>query len=990
MSLQSTYLPRLNPPALFLWEQPGNLTPGRTSPLTYGRGELALLPQATRDQLKLTVQQLELPGSGVTSLTGFLLPMPDGIAGLIAREEWHAGPVPLHPSLSFQVWSLASRFLLELLARQRIVPTVGEDGVSRWRVILTAPEDRKRAEMLARALPPVAYVGSGLGTAAIALNTFLDLTADGLARLPRQPTLPPLRLKASWEEPLMKALVGPFPRVRLQPFALSNLARVMSTWAQPVLGRAGEESWVVCLKLAPPANETLPWRLEYLLQAVDDNKVTVPLGDVWANKAQNGDRRLPSRDAILTRLGEVSGLVPPVAASLAEPNPEGAELTDAEAWKFLTETAEVLAGSAVAVMVPRELVRAGRQRLRARLVVGGKPGGPAPAGTGAFRLDELVEFSYQVALGDEVLSAEQFREVVNMKRPLVRWRDQWIALDPKDQEALETLFNKRQTGTVTGIEALRLALAGRSGRGHHAVEVVAAGELERFLDRLRSTEVDRDPPAPASFRGVLRPYQARGMAWMGLLTDLGLGALLADDMGLGKTIELIAWLLARAERLNGPVLLVCPTSVLGNWEREVQRFAPSLKVVRHHGPQRARGEDAFKGLKTGNVLLTTYALVRRDIEMLRGIPFAAMVLDEAHALKNPRSQQALAVQKIHASHRIALTGTPIENRLTDLWSIMEVLNPGLLGTFASFQHDLALPVERYSDEEAAAELKRLTAPFVLRRVKSDPAVLSDLPEKNEMRVHCALSSEQASLYQAVLDEHLTDIAGATGIARRGRVLALITKLKQVLNHPAHFLRQTGPLPGRSGKLERLEEMLQEVVAADDRALVFTQYREMGDLLQSRISEIIGEPVPFLHGGVPAAERDKMVQRFQEDKEGPHVFVLSLRAGGTGLNLMRANHVFHFDRWWNPAVEDQATDRAFRIGQKRSVQVHKMVTLGTLEEKIDTLLEAKRRLASNIVGTGETWITELDDDELSKLLALSDTVVEEAPDQRDDFDELEDA
>ena len=976
MSLQTTYLPRTSPPALFLWEPPGSTSPGRTSPLTYGRGELALLPQATRDLLKLTVQQLELPETGTTTITGFLLPMPEGIAGLIAREEWHAGPVPLHPSLSFQCWSLAARFLLELLARQRIVPTVADDGVSRWRVILTAPEDRRRAEALARALPPVAYAGTGL-TPAAALMLFLDLTGDAIARLPRQPTLPALRLRTNWEEHLFKALVGPFPRVRMQPFALANLSRQMGVWAQGVLGREGEESWVVCLKLVPPPTDGQPWRLEYLLQSVEDTRQTVPLTEVWSGAAASGGRRLPGRDVILTRLSEVSGLVPAVAASLAEPNPGGADLTDTEAWKFLTETSEVLAGSAVSVMVPRELVRAGRQRLHARLVLGrgGSGGGSAEPGTGTFRLDQLVEFSYQVALGDEVLSAEQFREVAALKRPLVRWRDQWIALDPREQATLEELLSRRSDGTVTGIEALRLALAGKSGRGHSAVEVMAVGALAAFMDRLRSTEVDRDPPAPATFRGHLRPYQARGMAWMGLLTDLGLGALLADDMGLGKTIELIAWLLTRREKLDRPVLLVCPTSVLGNWQREIERFAPTLKVVRHHGPLRAKSAGAL-GVGSGDVLLTTYALVRRDIEMLDGMEFSALILDEAHALKNPRSQQALAVQRILAPARIALTGTPIENRLTDLWSIMQVLNPGLLGSYSVFQHDLALPVERYADEEAAAELKRLTAPFVLRRVKSDPMVLSDLPEKNEMRVHCPLTAEQAALYQAVLDEHLAEITGSTGMERRGRVLALITRLKQVLNHPAHYLRQKTPLTGRSGKLERLEEMIAEVVAAEDRALVFTQYREMGELLAARIAEVIGEPVPFLHGGVPATGRDAMVQKFQEDPEGPHVFVLSLRAGGTGLNLMRANHVFHFDRWWNPAVEDQATDRAFRIGQKRSVQVHKMVTLGTLEEKIDRLLETKRKLASSIVGTGETWITELDDDELGKLLALSDTVVED--------------
>jgi SNF2 family DNA or RNA helicase len=480
-------------------------------------------------------------------------------------------------------------------------------------------------------------------------------------------------------------------------------------------------------------------------------------------------------------------------------------------------------------------------------------------------------------------------------------------------------------------------------------------------------------------QGTLRPYQQRGLGWLASMAELGLGACLADDMGLGKTVQLIALLLHRqqASQLCGPVLLVCPTSVVGNWERELRRFSPSLSLVRHYGTTRARHATTFESLPAASVVLTTYGLLRRDAQLLAAVRWSIAALDEAQNIKTAVSRTAQAARSLRSEFRVALTGTPVENRLTELWSIFEFLNPRLLGSQAAFRRDYAIPIERHGHLEMAERLKQIVQPFVLRRLKSDRSVIQDLPHKQEMRVVCSLTREQASLYQAALDEAMRRIREASGIERRGQVLALITALKQICNHPAQYLHESGPLAGRSGKLQRCCQMLEELISTGDRALVFTQYREMGQRLVTELRRVLGCEVPFLHGGVSRAARDAMVSRFQDDPLAPPVFVLSVKAGGTGLNLTAASHVIHYDRWWNPAVEDQATDRAFRIGQRRNVQVHTLLCAGTIEEKVDQLLEQKRTLAAQVIGAGERWITELADAELQELFSLAaDAVIAE--------------
>jgi SNF2 family DNA or RNA helicase len=504
------------------------------------------------------------------------------------------------------------------------------------------------------------------------------------------------------------------------------------------------------------------------------------------------------------------------------------------------------------------------------------------------------------------------------------------------------------------------------------VSFEASGALQELITNLTNNQAIAPIDPPAGFQGQLRPYQARGVGWLAFLERWGLGACLADDMGLGKTVELIAFLLHLKEEgvLEQPTLLVCPTSVLGNWEREVKKFGPSLKILVHHGDKRAKGKEFNQAIKGKDLVITSYALAFRDAKTLEAIAWQGVVLDEAQNIKNPEAKQSQAIRKFPASFRISLTGTPVENRLSELWSILDFLNPGYLGTRQFFQRRFAMPIEKYGDRDSLQTLRSLVQPFILRRLKTDREIIQDLPEKQEMNVFCGLSTEQATLYQKIVDESLAEIESAEGIQRRGMILTLLLRLKQLCNHPAQFLKEKAlGNSHRSGKLQRLEEMLEEAISEGDRALIFTQFAEWGKLLQPYLEKHLGWQTLFLYGGTRKQQREEMIDRFQNDPQGPRIFILSLKAGGTGLNLTRANHVFHFDRWWNPAVENQATDRVFRIGQTRNVQVHKFVCTGTLEEKINDTLESKKQLAEQTVDAGEQWLTELDTEQLRSLLLL---------------------
>jgi SNF2 family DNA or RNA helicase len=731
-----------------------------------------------------------------------------------------------------------------------------------------------------------------------------------------------------------------------------------------------------------PPDET--WHVEFTLQSAEDPSLMLPAADVWAGTggwAPGGIAR-PDEELLLG-LGSAARLFGELEDALRDPAPAGIALDTAGAFRFLKETGPLLAGAGFGVLLP-DWARKARLGLK---LTSRSPGttssasASAPNGSG-FGLNDLVEFRYDLAVGDTTLDAEELAELAQLKIPLVRVRGQWVELDEGNLRAALKFMERGHEGVMRAGDVLVAGL-----RGPEEDLEVTAVAADGWLGDLLSGAGDRSltpVSAPSSFRGDLRPYQERGLAWLSFLSDLGLGGILADDMGLGKSVQTLALLdheraaqgVPGAPPRTGPTLLVCPMSLVGNWQREAERFTPDLAVHVHHGSDRLSGADLHDALTGADLVITTYALAARDREALAATAWQRVVCDEAQNIKNAGTRQARAVRGLPARSRLALTGTPVENHLGELWSIMEFTSPGLLGPAEKFRESFAVPVQRHGDEEAADRLKRLTGPFILRRVKTDRSIISDLPDKIEMKIWCTLTPEQASLYQATVTDMLARIdAAEADIERRGLVLATMAKLKQVCNHPAHLLGDGSRLPGRSGKLARLEEICEEIVAAGDKALCFTQYAEFGRVLQPYLAARLGCPVLYLHGGTAKNARDALVAEFQNAAE-PAVFLLSLKAGGTGLNLTAASHVIHFDRWWNPAVEDQATDRAFRIGQRKDVQVRKFVCVGTLEERIDAMIEEKKALAERIVGTGEGWLTELSTADLGQILALSPEAVAE--------------
>jgi superfamily II DNA or RNA helicase len=786
----------------------------------------------------------------------------------------------------------------------------------------------------------------------------------------------------AWQQRWRDALEGSERSFETQNFAERSLVEELERWSEPAVG--ARDRLRACFRLELPRADHDPFVLRFLLQSPDDPSLLVPASDVWKTKGPRLERlgrafRDP-QESLLEALGRAARLFGPIERALTHAKPETLELDPATAWTFLGEGAAALANAGFGVIVPAELTAAGQRRLRLRMRVGStsKVAG-AVAGVAGLGMDELLAVDWEAVFGDDALTLRELATLAKQKAPLVRHRGAWVAIDPHELVAIQKRLAEGPS-RMTMREAVRAALAGETLHERASVAVTATGGFAETLARLRES-ASTVLAAPATLRTTLRPYQERGLAWLSTLASLGFGACLADDMGLGKTVQLLAVLLRRVHEVPAdgrPSLLVAPTSVVGNWEREIQRFAPSLRVTQHYGAERLRSPEDFPS-QPGSLVMTTYGLLRRDAALLAAVDWSAVVLDEAQNIKNAASATARAARTLRASQRFALTGTPVENRLAELWSILEFANPGLLGPLESFRREFAVPIERYGNDAAAQRLRSIVSPFLLRRLKSDPAIIQDLPAKHEMKVVCTLTREQATLYKAVVDEEMRRIEQAEGIERRGRVLALLMFLKQICNHPAQYLAESGPLPKRSGKLARLTEMLEEAVASGDKALVFTQFREMGSRLVTHLEASLGCEAAFLHGGTPKKARDELVRRFQEDPRGPRVFVLSLKAGGTGLNLTAANHVFHFDRWWNPAVEDQATDRAYRIGQKRGVQVHKLLCAGTIEEKVDRLLEQKRELASKVVGTGEKWITELENSELRDLFALSkDALLDDEP------------
>ncbi|MFJ6551878.1 DEAD/DEAH box helicase [Streptomyces luteogriseus] len=847
-----------------------------------------------------------------------------------------------HPATA--CWGAAALHALRLTARGRLLPGLTAMGHDAWRAGPLDPDDIAHLRAVAAALPYEGHAVPLPGPGPILLpepealvRAFLDAVADTLPRTPAA------------------------PHTSGRPFAAREAQHLPTAhdWAAEVA--AGMDAGVrISLRLDLSAYDLFDdasggarsaGAAIVQVHSLADPTLVADAAALWAGAADAFGPRARVDAALAVR--RAARVWPPLDRLADQDVPDVLALTEDELSDLLGVAATRLAAAGVAVHWPRDLA----QDLSAAAVVRTAPGS-ATDGTGFFESEDLLQFRWQLALGGDPLTDTEMDALAEAHRPVVRLRDQWVLVDP----ALVRKARKRDLGLLDPVDALSVALTGTADVDGETVEAVPVGALAALRDRLTAGIRPAEPP-PA-LRATLRDYQLRGLAWLDLMTSLGLGGCLADDMGLGKTVTLIALHLKRARR--EPTLVVCPASLLGNWQREINRFAPGVPVRRFHGPDRSLDD------LDGGFVLTTYGTMRSAAPALADRTWGMVVADEAQHVKNPYSATAKALRTIPAPARVALTGTPVENNLSELWALLDWTTPGLLGPLKSFRARHARAVENGENEEAVERLARLVRPFLLRRKKSDPGIVPELPPKTETDHPVPLTREQAALYEAVVRESMLAIETAEGMPRRGLVLKLLTSLKQICNHPALFLKEEHTpsagdrLAARSGKLALLDELLDTLLAEDGSALVFTQYVGMARLITSHLATR-AVPVDLLHGGTPVPERERMVDRFQAGSTP--VLVLSLKAAGTGLNLTRAGHVVHFDRWWNPAVEEQATDRAYRIGQTQPVQVHRLITEGTVEDRIAEMLRSKRALADAILGSGESSLTELTDRELTDLVSL---------------------
>ncbi|MHC5002118.1 MAG: DEAD/DEAH box helicase [Planctomycetota bacterium] len=921
-----------------------------------------------------------------------------------------------------QYWVRVGRFALELLASQRFIPTVVQSASrlrAQWQPWLHDDGARDRIGMLIESMPPVIravddeHGGQPWPILDEALRTIVDRTVrTALIAESFEEAVdgrdPQSDLHVAW----LSGLLGARRDLLLPADLASDLLRDVGAWVGRLDMTGQEQPFRLCLRLNEPVDSEslaelqavdadIQWRLSFHLRSADDDSLVIDAEKLWtrgvaAGGVVTGGANRPD-EVLLTELGRAAQVYPSLETALASPQPTQIDLTTAQAYELVSDYRPLLEESGFDVDVP-EWWEDPTSQLAARLLIKADPLEEGmPVGTmsatrpSRLGLSSLVEYRWQIALGEEPLTEAEFERLRRCAAPLVRLRGRWVRLQREQLEAAQQLLLDQPDGPVTLLQAIQLAHAHGADAHGPSLPVMgmdATGWVGDLLAAVRDPQRMPEIEQPETLQGSLRPYQRVGLSWLAFLDRLGLGACLADDMGLGKTIQLISLLLWERPEAGvspGPTLLLVPTSLIGNWTRELNRFAPNLRIHVHHGPDRPVGHDFQAAVSRADIIITTYGLVTRDRADLDTIQWRRVVLDEAQFIKNPPTKQTSAIRALNTERRVALTGTPVENRLSELWSIMEFCNPGYLGPAAAFRRRFAVPIERHRDESRADLLRRLVRPFVLRRLKTDPTVIDDLPPCVQTKEYATLTPEQAAMYQRIVDGMLNQVDRAEGIKRRGLVLAALVRLKQVCDHPQLVLdaeqrspvvgRDTHALADRSGKAQRLINMLEQVRATGERALIFTQFRQMGHLLAAMIQHELDSEVQFMHGGTPPARRQQMVDRFQDPDSGSFAFVCSLKAGGVGLNLTAASHVFHYDRWWNPAVENQATDRAFRIGQTRTVHVHKFVCSGTLEERIDQMIEDKTELARNIIGSGEQWLSQMSSNQLREVLTLRQDAME---------------
>jgi superfamily II DNA or RNA helicase len=999
-----------------------------------------LLPEELRD-----LAASARPHMAPWSVTALKLPW-KSLFALLGQIDDRKVAEGLFAAEDLIVFAELFRYAGALVARGRYLPglRVGDAPPAPsfeaiWSPCIDSEEDA-RIRAFADRLPPSAFSESHLSTPATPPAAVLEtILLDWVDRLVRASVVTTLSLAHalrgrcySAHDAWFAALRGESRAIRWKEAReLSQLAEQIRAWRFPVEG-ARQCATRPCFTLHTPSTAEACWLLEIGVDAGSGFRnpgfspeaspeprpvrrfIRSSLGE-GGNLGVGGTLNPPLPEATLLALGQAAMLFPPLGKAEFTDGLHAAALTTVEAYLFLTAEHALLRSAGYDVTLPQDWNPGAERGFALSVDVTPHPGekgapdlsgADAPASPEEYAPEARVNIRHTVTFNGAPVSQEELTSLLDSEAPLVNFRGAWMVVDLKQIQQAIRIGKHDALDEVPAVQAVQLALGAQAKRhGLPIAEVHGHGWVETLFNRLSGDEHRFGVlPPPEGFCGELRPYQQRGFSWLVYLRSCGFGGCLADDMGLGKTIQALAFLVHEKERgEKRPALVAGPMSVLGNWLREAQRFTPGLRCHIHHGASRWHGESFAREMTQFDVIFTSYHLLYRDYADLRQVAWSGILLDEAQNIKNPETRQSQAARGLKADYRVALTGTPMENHVGDLWSVMDFLNPDMLGKRTAFREAFFRPIQTGSDPGARIRLKRMTAPFILRRLKTDKHIITDLPEKIEAKVYCPMTREQVRLYQDEMNAFHHELGAAEGIGRRGLILATLTRLKQICNHPEQYLgaqrkaeldelddvmrpmtkgrkdrRALERIPSSdeeltrfaaaSGKLTRLTEQLEEVFANNECALIFTQYATMGHLLVKHLCEVFGRDMPYLHGGVSRAQREQLVNDFQATRV-PQAFVLSLKAGGLGLNLTRATHVFHYDRWWNPAVENQATDRAFRIGQTQRVLVHKFICNGTLEDRIDAMIESKSALAMEIIGHGENALTELSDEMLGSLLKL---------------------